>query len=246
MSRHQGPMVSEQMAAAEGLGSEIGLVMVIAGHDMGNSLDHLDTTSSQLGHFIRVVGHQTYPVEAEPTQHFSCREIEALVGIEPKPLIGVQRVVALILELIGPQFVDETDAAPFLSEVQDDTVARGRNLGDGPAQLLAAVAPQRAQQVAGKAFRVQPDQDRLAGLGLADDDGEMLVAAVTGPEGNDPRVGRVSQRNPCFGYRMERLGGLPLIGRDLCVGNQPQVMMLAPSRIGVAVGGDDGHRGGWQ
>ena len=67
----------------------------------------------------------------------------------------------------------------------------GAQLGDlldRAAQLHAAVATQRAQQVAGEAFGMEPDQHRLGRVDLADHDGEMLLAAVARPPGEDAGV----------------------------------------------------------
>ena len=108
---------------------------------------------------------------------------------------------------------------------------------DGAAQLQAAVAAQRAQKVAGEAFGMQPDQHRLGGIDLADDDGEMLLAAVAGTPGEDAGVLRALERH----VRLRHL--LQIARRDLLVGPHvggidiDQVLVarpVAPLVVGIA------------
>src|SRR5207253_5150998 len=54
---------------------------------------------------------------------------------------------------------------------------------------------QRAQQVAGEAFGMEADQHRLGRVDLADHDGEMLLAAVARPPGEDAGVLRALERH---------------------------------------------------
>src|SRR5206468_12681346 len=70
-------------------------------------------------------------------------------------------VSALSLHDALPIF-DEADAAPFLGEIEQDTAARLGNRRDPTAQLVAAIAAQAGQEIAGKAFGMQPHQRRLA------------------------------------------------------------------------------------
>src|SRR3546814_2539606 len=66
---------------------------------------------------------------------------------------------------------------------------------DGAAQLVAAVAAQRAQQIPGEALGMQAQQHRRVGLRLADHDGEVLHAAVVGTKRDDARLLGAGQRS---------------------------------------------------
>src|SRR3546814_15592635 len=66
---------------------------------------------------------------------------------------------------------------------------------DGAAQLVAAVAAQRAQQIPGEALGMQAQQHRRVGLRLADHDGEVLHAAVVGTKRDDARLLGAGQRH---------------------------------------------------
>src|SRR3546814_9436829 len=62
---------------------------------------------------------------------------------------------------------------------------------DGAAELIAAVAAQGAEQVAGKALGMQPQQHRHVRRRLADHDGKVLHAAVVRAErSEESRVGK--------------------------------------------------------
>ncbi len=62
--------------------------------------------------------------EAELAQHLGRRQIDPLVGVEAQLLVGVERVEAGILQLVGAQLVDEADAAAFLREIEQHAAAR--------------------------------------------------------------------------------------------------------------------------
>ena len=96
-------------------------------------------------------------------------------------------------QAVGAQLVDQADAAPLLREVDQQAVSVLRDLRDGAAQLVAAIAAQASQEVAGEAFGVQPRQHRAIARRLADDDGKMLGPAVSRPKGDHPRILRARQ-----------------------------------------------------
>ena len=65
----------------------------------------------------------------------------------------------------------------------------------GRAQLLAAIAAQAAEQVAGEARRMQAHGHRARRIGLADDDGDVLREAVLVAEHGDLAVERIGERH---------------------------------------------------
>src|SRR6185437_14644491 len=109
-------------------------------------------------------------------------------GIESELLIGVDRVEPFILELIGAQLVDEADAAALLREIEQHAAARARDLGDRAAQLVAAIAAQAAEQIAGEAFGMETHEHGLRRIGIADQNGEMLEPAIARAKRDDARV----------------------------------------------------------
>lgn len=151
---------SEQVAGLFGLGVEIGAVVLVAFKSMGHAFGHGDAMGGKGGHLVRVVGHQADRGVAEQGEHAGGDTIEPLIGLEAEALIGLYRVETLILKPVGPELVDEPDAAPLLRQIEQDAAARRRNGVDGAAQLLPAIAFEGAEQIAGETFRMQPGEDR--------------------------------------------------------------------------------------
>src|SRR4029077_6092919 len=103
----------QQVPAARGLGPEVALVVVVGGEDVRHALDHRDAAAGQRRYLLWVVGEKAHPGYAELAQHLRRRQVDPLVGIETQLLVGVDRVEARVLQLIGPELVDEPDAAAF-------------------------------------------------------------------------------------------------------------------------------------
>src|ERR1700744_2579174 len=113
---------------------------------MWHAFGDADAIAFERNHFVWVVGQQPDRTETELPQHFRRRQIDPLVSIEAQLLIGVERIETGILQPIGPQLVNEPDAAALLREVEQDAAARLRDRGDPATQLVAAVTPQAGKQ----------------------------------------------------------------------------------------------------
>ena len=115
----------------------------------------------------RVVAEQTHRADAQLAQDLDTHSVIALIRFEAEPLVGLDRVEALVLELVRANLVREPDAAAFLIQIQQDAAAF---LGDplhGRIELGAAVTADRVQSVAGQARRVDADEDVRAVLDIA-------------------------------------------------------------------------------
>ena len=119
---------------------------------------------------------------------------------------------------------------------------------DGAAQLQAAVAAQRAQQVAGEALGMEADQHRLGRVDLADHDGEMLLAAVARPPGEDAGVLRALERHVRLRHLLQVARGGLLVGEHVGGIDIDQVLLarpVAPLVAGIAAERSQ-HDGGQQ
>src|SRR5215510_12775524 len=85
------------------------------------------------------------------------------------------------------------------------------DLRDGAAQLVAAIAAQAAQEIAGEAFGMQARQHRAVAWRLADDDGEMFGSAVARPKGDHAGVLRSGQGNPRLAHDAQAAGSYQLV-----------------------------------
>ena len=67
----------------------------------------------------RVVRHEAHGRDAEVDQHLGADAVLAAVDGEPLLQVGVDGVVALLLELVGPDLVAEADAAALVAAQVD-------------------------------------------------------------------------------------------------------------------------------
>lgn len=134
------------------LGGEVVLIVwVKAGgqrHPLGNG-------HARLGQGIdlaRVVGHQSQAVDAHMLEHRYAEVVAAHVGSETKALVSFYGVGALVLQMVGANFVEQTDTAPFLAQVEQNAATLFGDALEGFLQLIAAVAAHGKQRIAGQAL----------------------------------------------------------------------------------------------
>ena len=85
-------------------------------------------------------------------------------------------------------------AAAFLVEIEQDAAAVPGHPLHGPAQLVAAIAFEAAEQIAGQAGRVEADRNRFRQIRPPDDD-RHLVAQSSPPEHHELGLGRAVERD---------------------------------------------------
>ena len=88
--------------------------------------------------------------------------VVALVIVEAERGVGVDRIEAGVLKLVGAHLVGEADAAAFLREIKDDAAAGLLQPRQRKPELVAAIAAPRAEHVAGEAGRMDAHRHRLA------------------------------------------------------------------------------------
>jgi hypothetical protein len=138
----------------------------------------------EAGHLVRVVGHEPDALDTEIGEDPGRAAVLAPVDGQPERRVRRDRVQTLVLERVGPELVGQSDAAALLSEVQQDTSALGGDRRQRSTQLLPTVAPQRAQDVAGPALRVEADERRVRGAEIPVDQRDRL-GAVPGVREDD-------------------------------------------------------------
>ena len=92
--------------------------------------------------------------EAQVHQDLGADPVVAQVGRHAQLEVGVDGVEALLLELVGLELVEQADAAALLGEVEQHAAALLLDAQQRVLELLAAVAAQRVEDVAGEALRV--------------------------------------------------------------------------------------------
>src|SRR5262245_23921169 len=93
-----------------------------------------------------------------------------MIGLEPKLFVGLNRIASLVLQFVSLEFGHQADAPPLLHFVDQNPSAGLSDHGERHLQLLAAIAAQGAEDVAGEALRMDANQRRLS-VNVAHDQG---------------------------------------------------------------------------
>ena len=127
--------------------------------------------------------------------------------------------------LIGLDLLDQADAAAFLRQIDEHARPLLADHLHGDAELVAAVATQRSQQVAGETGRVQPHQ-RLGRLGrVAHDDGDRLLLFIADAEGDD--ASRAETRGQIgLGHAIDQLFAAAAIADQFLDADDLQAVLL--------------------
>ncbi len=87
--------------------------------------------------------------------------VVAQLGGEAELLVGLDGIEPFLLQLVGVNLRRQADAAAFLPHVKQHAVAGGFDLRERGVELVAAIAAQRAEDVAGEALAVHAHERRL-------------------------------------------------------------------------------------
>ena len=114
--------------------------------------------------------------------------------------VGLDRVLALVLELVRAHLVEEPDPTPLLPHVHEDPAPLGLDPAERLVELEATVAPARVEDVPGQALGVDADEHRRVAGHRAHHQRERHAAVdrgVVGDRGELAEVGRkLGRRNP--------------------------------------------------
>ena len=167
---------------------EVTLVIGVWGDFDGHVFRDFQSVGFEADPLDRIVGQQPHLCHAEQAEDLGADAIVALVGVVAEVDVGVDRVVALLLQLIGRDFGHQPDAAAFLVEIEHHSFALFFDELHGLVQLVAAVAALAAEDVARDTGGMHTHQDGLAGLPLAFDEGYVLLAVAFLAEGDEAEV----------------------------------------------------------
>src|SRR5688572_29785641 len=129
------------------LGLQVAPARVGGGHLERQASHDLEAVALQPDELPRVVRHEPDLVEPQLVEDLRADPVVALVGLEAQRLVGGDRVVTLVLELVGHDLVHEADAAALLAEVQQHAPAGLADRLQREVELRAAVAPRDRKSV---------------------------------------------------------------------------------------------------
>ena len=112
------PLALKQMSAAFGFGQQVAAIVLVRRKHVRHALAHLDPMAGQRAHLGGVVCQQTHPGDIELSQHLHGGQIDALIIVKAQLFVGIDGVKTKILQSIGAQFIDQSNPAPFLRQIQ--------------------------------------------------------------------------------------------------------------------------------
>ena len=141
------------MAEFLAFGGEVPLVELMHRWLDRHLVDHLEVeaTVDEGICLLRIVGEEADPPQAQILEQLDPDAIVAGVGLVAEGQVRLDRVEPLILQLVGLDLLDEPDAAALLRKIDEYAAALPADPFEGHVQLVAAVAPQAVEQVAGEA-----------------------------------------------------------------------------------------------
>ena len=172
------------MIHAFGFGAEVGEVLGVDGRVKFNALGDGDVEGGEAFDFVRIVGDEAHRFNFEIVEDERGNVVLALVGLMTEREICLNRVVALILQIVSAQFVEQADAAPFLPQIDHHAASGFGDEAHGFLQLLTAITTVRTQHVAGKTFGMDARQNVVLFAHVAVNEREMFfVVTVAHVEG---------------------------------------------------------------
>ena len=183
------------VAGTRRLGAQV--VLVFAGDLAGDrgALDHLDPCSGQTGGLAGVVAEQFDAFDAQALEHGHGGVIAAAIGAKTELCIGIDGVQAFVLVAIGAHLGGNPGAAAFLVQVQQHAAALGLYRGQALAQLVAAIAFERTEQIAGQAGRVHAHRNHVGHIRLAHHDGHLVTLGDAAAEDHEFAPADLAQRH---------------------------------------------------
>ena len=170
------------------LGFEVEFVFS-GGRDFdGDALGDGDAVLADVVDFLRVVCQEADVGCAEISENLCAGHVLAKVGSEAELEIRFDGVIAFVLQGIGADLIDEADAAAFLTQVDEDAPTFFGDLAHGCGELLAAVAAERSEAVAGEAFGVNAAEDGRSVIDLPHSEGDVVLAIHAIHEAVDLKV----------------------------------------------------------
>ncbi len=108
-----------------------------------------------------------------------------LVVAESQRAVRLDGVEAAVLQRVRAHLVAQPDAPALLAQVEEQAALHRAEPPQGHLELVAAVAAQRAQRVAGEAFGVQPRGHLRAAHHVPVHQRDVLLLVPVVPEGHD-------------------------------------------------------------
>ena len=125
-------LVVQRVAHLVALGAQVGLVVGVGGGLDRHLLGDREPVALEADDLFRVVGEDADAGQAEVAEDLGADPVVAQVGGQAELEVGLDRVGALLLQLVGAQLVEQADPAPLLGEVEEDAPALAARSSPAP------------------------------------------------------------------------------------------------------------------
>jgi len=163
----------------------------------GDSLGHTDPVRLQFLNFRRVVRHEPHGRHTKDAQHARRAFVVPKISGESEDPVRVDRVEAMVLEVVCRDLVCDADPSSFLGHVQEDSGGRPTDSLHRCVELLAAIAPFGPEDIARHAFGVEAHEDVPLSRDVAPDERHVLLPRERADKCVNPEFA-VPSRQPCL------------------------------------------------
>ena len=111
-------------------------------------------------------------------QHIGAQSVVAVIRLESQLMIRLDGVMPRILKLIGEQLIHEADSTALLELINQDARSVFGYSFECKLQLFSAVATFGAEDIAGKALRMDANQWCFLEIGLTHDESQNTIRLV--------------------------------------------------------------------
>src|ERR1700722_13314444 len=136
------------------LSPQIKFGMAASPRTAGNSLHHAKPRAFQLLHFVRIIRQQPQLANAQRLQRLGRKFVIARIRREPKFAVGLHGIEPRLLQFVSPQFIDQSNAAPFLRQIKQHSRRLLRNLLQRKLKLRPAIASLRSKHIPSQTLRM--------------------------------------------------------------------------------------------
>src|SRR5437016_985680 len=160
----------------------------------------------QRGDLRWIVRDQVDRASAELLQHLRGDVVATQIVAEPERAVRLARIGPPRLQGVSPDLVPEADAAALLAQVDHRAPLGAADQIEGVLELLAAIAFQRSEDLAGEAFAVDADGHAFLTPQLAFDSHDVLLVRAPLPE-DDRAQKTASRRQRSLRIQFDEIGG---------------------------------------
>src|ERR1019366_5362180 len=137
-------------------------------------LDNFQSVTFQTHHLARIVREQPNRLQAKVRQNLRAQTIFAKVHSITEFLIGLDRIITLLLQLVRFDFGSQPDAASLLPHMAQHAGTLVGNLLHRMVQLRTTTATTRAKNIAGETLAVNADEHVFFAGDISADQCEMM------------------------------------------------------------------------